>query len=241
MLCRNPLQPMKSRYCSRTRRSGKASSQRLTASGSRGRSRAAKSDSATNCSPSARPCHEVEEIDRLVLLREQIVADQRIGFVVGTEQAPEQLPLERVRRHRPDDELAHLARLAHLLGGVGDILGVKLGQVAQDLADVSARIGVAADVGEALGREVPRADREDGLLRCLGDPGVHAVDQDVVEPPRILREHSHVLGPECAMPHAGALRIVAGPQPSSRIRLVASAGGRNPNSAATVAMRLGAA
>ena len=77
-------------------------------------------------------------------------------------------------------------RLLDLLGDVLEPAGVIAHHVPDDLPHVPARIGVVADIGDAVLGEVVDGDAQDLVLHLRIDPREHAVADDVVERPPLV-------------------------------------------------------
>jgi hypothetical protein len=61
---------------------------------------------------------------------------------------------------------------------------------------VPARVGIVAYVSYAIWRQVLPADIQDPVLHRLGDPGVNAVDDDVVKDSQFRRDVQNVHVPQ---------------------------------------------
>src|SRR6202035_5245565 len=76
------------------------------------------------------------------------------------------------------EELNECTRLSCLLGGPVKFLYVKAHHMAHEIAEVTSRIGVVADVRDSLRGEHVLANLEDALANTLRDPGIDAVSDN---------------------------------------------------------------
>jgi len=82
---------------------------------------------------------------------------------------------------RLDQELYEVPRPRYLLPGIRHVADVEEHHVPHRVAEMTTGIGVVADVGDAVIRQVGAADSQDLILQGGLDPGEDAVAQDVIE------------------------------------------------------------
>lgn len=100
----------------------------------------------------------------------------------GVEFRLEQHAVGAVRgRHPGGEEVERRARLRDAQRRVVELHRVKAHRVAHDTAHPPAGQGVVADEGNAAGGQPAGAEGEDFFLYRIGDPGIDAVRDDVIE------------------------------------------------------------
>ena len=71
--------------------------------------------------------------------------------------------------------------MGNFLLSVGGSPDMEKHHLPDQVADMSARVSIVADVGDTVGRERFRTDGENAVAHRIGYPGINAVRNDVVE------------------------------------------------------------
>ena len=118
----------------------------------------------------------VEFLEMIVQNVVVLFAAELLGFRTQHQRVRRLRALGRLRQ-----EVQGGAGLLHAAAGVGKLARVIAHRIADDPAHVPAGEGVVADVGDAAGCQLPRADVEQLFLHVGRHPRIDAVRDDVVE------------------------------------------------------------